>query len=82
MERNMSADQLTGTPVKHAPPQYSRSIAYVGVVAEKGKMIELRAPDPHAGSGSWSRMLIGEQAAEKLIEWLPEALAFARGEGT
>jgi hypothetical protein len=59
------------------PRQYDRSYKDLGVLAENGCMIELRTPDPDAIRAEWPRIWLTVEAAEKLLNWLPEAIAEA-----
>jgi hypothetical protein len=59
------------------PPMYERSYAEAGVVAQRGRVIELRAPDPdvHTSHG-WPRIWLTREAAITLHAWLGEAIDF------
>lgn len=71
--------QLSGKPVTQLPREYSSSCASAGVIAQRGRLIEIRLRDD-SGSAHWPRYHLTADAAEFLIEHLPKALEFALGE--
>jgi len=63
------------------PRQYSPSFADLGVRAQAGRLIEVRTPDALGYRSSdghptqWTRCWLTPKAAEKLLAWLPDAIA-------
>ncbi len=79
-ETDLPTMRLSGPPAPHVlPPQFDRSYAHLGIVAQRGRLIEVRAPVIEGG-GDWPRIHLDAEAAERLLEWLPQALAYALGE--
>jgi hypothetical protein len=62
-------------PTHHPPPeQYTPSYAELGIVAEAGCLIEVRAPDADDMRTRWPRIWLTPDAATQLLEWLPRAI--------
>lgn len=59
------------------PQQYTASFAELGVTAQFGRSIDVRAPTPL--KGTWSHVYLTPRAARQLLEWLPLALAEQAG---
>lgn len=49
-------------------PRLNLSYAELGVIAEPGRLIEVRAPDEE--KGDWPRIYLTPRAARQLQEWL------------
>jgi hypothetical protein len=75
---------LSGKPVTApAPLEFGPSCSELGIVAQQGKLIEVRAPDPDSdeAGATWPRIWLTANAARRLRDWLPEASRFAEGKG-
>lgn len=61
-------------------PRLNLSCADVGVLAQPGRLIEIRAREPgvHPSRCEWDRVYITPEAADTLVEWLEEAIERAR----
>lgn len=59
----------------HPPRQFSPSFKDLGLVAQAGRLIELRAPDPDQPASKWARIWLTPDAAQALLNWLPDAIA-------
>lgn len=62
------------------PQIFERSYCELGVVAQPGRLVEIRAPDPDRPKGDWRRVWLTVSAAMWLRDWLPEAIETAKPE--
>jgi hypothetical protein len=75
------SEAVMGKPDRPTPPsQYSPSCSQVGLIAQRGRLIEMRAPNPDAPAGPWNRVWLTPDAASRLRDWLAAAVAVADGD--